>query len=181
MSRHTVEESAERDLTLDRDDRACPECGRRMDVRCRRLRFILTLDGPLRLSVGLVVNGGEKSWRLAGEKCSALPEGIPRWSVADSSLRGGLFITSTWHRSRLSPSSSVFVAPQHEVGSSGRRFRGCDSGAVLRETVSTRESFRRGTEISLFCRVVESAGMSFAGSVSDSFHGTGRFLRFAMS
>ena len=34
------------------------------------------------------VNGGEKSWRLAGEKCSALPEGMTRWSVAGSSLRG---------------------------------------------------------------------------------------------
>ena len=34
------------------------------------------------------VNGGEKSWRLAGEKCSALPEEITRWSVAGSSLRG---------------------------------------------------------------------------------------------
>ena len=34
------------------------------------------------------VNGGEKSWRLAGEKCSALPEEITRWSVAGSSRRG---------------------------------------------------------------------------------------------
>ena len=36
------------------------------------------------------VNGGEKSWRLAGEKCSALPEGMTRWSVAGSSLRGSV-------------------------------------------------------------------------------------------
>ena len=45
MSRHRVEESAVRDLTL---DRACPECGRRMHVRCRRSRSILTLERPLR-------------------------------------------------------------------------------------------------------------------------------------
>ena len=36
----------------------------------------------------LAVNGGEKPWRSAGEKCSALPVGITRWSVAGSSLRG---------------------------------------------------------------------------------------------
>ncbi len=54
MSRHTVEECAVRDLALDRDDRSCPECGRRMHVRCRRQPNILTLDVPLRLSVGLV-------------------------------------------------------------------------------------------------------------------------------
>ena len=43
MSRHTVEESAVRDLALDREDRTCPECGQRMHVRCRRSRSILTL------------------------------------------------------------------------------------------------------------------------------------------
>jgi type VI secretion system secreted protein VgrG len=35
-----------------------------------------------------VVNGGEKSWRLAGEKCSALAVGKTRWSVAGGSWRG---------------------------------------------------------------------------------------------
>ncbi len=35
MSRHTVEESAVRDLALDREDRTCPECGQRMHVRCQ--------------------------------------------------------------------------------------------------------------------------------------------------
>jgi len=60
MSRHTVEESAVRDLSLDREDRTCPECGRRMHVRCRRSRSILTLEGPLRLSVGLVQCCDEK-------------------------------------------------------------------------------------------------------------------------
>ncbi len=44
-------------------------------------------QGEIAIAEGLV-NGGEKSWRLAGEKCSALPEGMTRWSVAGSSLRG---------------------------------------------------------------------------------------------
>jgi transposase-like protein len=35
-----------------------------------------------------IVNGGEKSWRLAGEKCSALAVGKTRWSVAGGSWRG---------------------------------------------------------------------------------------------
>ena len=42
----------------------------------------------------------------------------------------GLFITSTLHRARLSQ-SSVFVASHHDVGSSGRRLRGCDSGVSV--------------------------------------------------
>ena len=54
MSRHPVEESAECELALDREDRTCPQCGARMHVRCRRSRSILTMEGPLRLSVGLV-------------------------------------------------------------------------------------------------------------------------------
>ena len=57
MSRHPVEESAEFELALDREDRACPKCGGRMHVRTRRSRSILTLEGPLRLSVGLVQCG----------------------------------------------------------------------------------------------------------------------------
>lgn len=82
MSRHTVEESAVRDLALDREDRACPECGRRMHVRCRRSRSILTLDGPLRLSVTLV--------QCCDERCEHMtlygPEqesgyAMPRWGV----------------------------------------------------------------------------------------------------
>jgi len=54
MSRHTVQESAVRDLALDREDRTCRECGQRMHVRCRRSRNIMILEGPLRLSVGQV-------------------------------------------------------------------------------------------------------------------------------
>ena len=80
MSRHTVEESAVRDLSLDREDRTCRECGRRMHVRCRRSRSILTLEGPLRLSVGLV--------QCCDERCEHMtlygPEqesgyAMPRW------------------------------------------------------------------------------------------------------
>jgi len=54
MLRHRVEESAVRDLSLDREDRTCRESGRPMHVRCRRRRSIFTLGGPLRLSVGPV-------------------------------------------------------------------------------------------------------------------------------
>ena len=54
MSRLAVEESSVQELILDREDRLCPECGQRMHVRSRRSRSILTLEGPVRLSVGLV-------------------------------------------------------------------------------------------------------------------------------
>ena len=54
MSRLAVEESVVQQLTLDREDRLCPECGQRMHVRSRRSRSILTLEGPITLSVGLV-------------------------------------------------------------------------------------------------------------------------------
>ncbi len=82
MSRHTVEESAVRDLTLDRDDRTCPGCGRRMHIRCRQSRSILTLEGPLRLSLGLV--------QCCDERCEHMklygPEqesgyAMPRWGI----------------------------------------------------------------------------------------------------
>ncbi len=73
---------------------------------CKRRREIVALGGrkvqrPACLNYSL-----ERGWQLTAR---------------------GLFITSTLHRSRLSP-SSVFVASHHEVGSSGRRLRGCDSG-----------------------------------------------------
>ena len=54
MSRLQVEESTVRGLTLDREDRTCPECGQGMHVRCNRQRTILTLDGPVRLNLKLV-------------------------------------------------------------------------------------------------------------------------------
>lgn len=82
MSRHTVEESAVRELVLDREDRACPECGQRMHVRCRRSRNILTLDGPRRLSLGLVqcCDGRCKHMKLYGpEQESSVA--MPRWGI----------------------------------------------------------------------------------------------------
>ncbi len=54
MSRLALEESAVQELMLDREDRLCPECGQRMHIRSRRSRSILTLEGPIRLSIGLV-------------------------------------------------------------------------------------------------------------------------------
>ncbi len=82
MSRHRVEEWAVRDLTLDREDRTCPECGKRMHVRCRRSRSILTLEGPLRLSVGLVQCGDErcKHMTLYGAEQES-GYAMPRWGI----------------------------------------------------------------------------------------------------
>ena len=82
MSRHTVEESEVRELTLDREDRACPECGGRMHVRCRRPRSILTLDGPLRLSVGLVQCCDERCehMKLYGSEQES-GYAMPRWGI----------------------------------------------------------------------------------------------------
>ena len=54
MSRLKLDESKVREFVLDREDRVCPECGRKMHVRCRRQRNIQTLQGPLRLNVKLV-------------------------------------------------------------------------------------------------------------------------------
>ena len=54
MSRLALDESRVLEFALVREDRACPECGGKMYVRCRRERTILTLQGPLRLNVKLV-------------------------------------------------------------------------------------------------------------------------------
>jgi len=54
-----------------------------------------------------VVNGGEKPWRLAGEKCSALPEGITRWSVAGRSLRDAFKSGLHCSRSPITAASSA--------------------------------------------------------------------------
>ena len=92
MSRHSVEESAVHDLTLDREDRACPECGRRMHVRCRRVGSILTLNGPLRLSVRLVQCCDERCehTKLHG---AAQESGyaMPRWAIDAHSPHPGVF------------------------------------------------------------------------------------------
>ena len=82
MSRYPVEESAEFELVLDREDRTCPKCGARMHVRTRRSRSILTLEGPLRLSVGLVQCGDERCEHTTlynPEQEGSLA--MPRWGI----------------------------------------------------------------------------------------------------
>ncbi len=54
MCRLRVDESRVREVVLIREDRACPQCGARMHIRCSRKRSIHTLSGPLRLIVKLV-------------------------------------------------------------------------------------------------------------------------------
>lgn len=82
MSRLLVEESSVREVTLDRDDRACPECGKRMHVRCHRQRTILTLEGPVRLNVNLVQCPDERCQHL---KLHGSHEesgyAMPRWGI----------------------------------------------------------------------------------------------------
>jgi len=68
--------------------------GRDIDRRRWRFLFQRQAQGPAAKDIPLLdagaclVNGGEKSWRLAGEKCSALAVGKTRWSVAGGSWRG---------------------------------------------------------------------------------------------
>ena len=82
MSRLLVEESTVRALTLDREDRACPECGKRMHVRCHRHRTILTLEGPVRLNLRLM--------QCACSQCAHMKlhgadeefgDAMPRWGI----------------------------------------------------------------------------------------------------
>ena len=76
------------------------------DFVCKRRREIVALGGGKVQRLACLNYSLERGWQLTAR---------------------GLFITSTLRRSRLSQ-SSVFVASHHEVGSSGRRLRGCDSG-----------------------------------------------------
>ena len=62
-------------------------------VQCKRNSLTNTVGRPVvQQFKGVIeeqnVNGGEKVWRLAVGKCSALVLGISRWSVAGSSRRG---------------------------------------------------------------------------------------------
>lgn len=91
--------------------------------KCQELRrHLLSHNGPdvvrrmqasgfkdlVRLIIEMTVNGGEKLWRLAGEKCSALRVGISRWSFVGSNAEfntwpcvqhGGIpSLRITWHR-----------------------------------------------------------------------------------
>jgi len=82
MSRLEVDESRIREVVLVREDRACPECGAKMHIRCRRTRSIHTLEGPVRLTVKLV--------QCRNEACDSMttfpPEqeaeyALPRWGI----------------------------------------------------------------------------------------------------
>ena len=74
-----MEEWAVQELTVDRQDRLCPECGQRMHVRSR---VMLTLEGPTRLSIGLVKCCDQqcqhsKLYSLEQEASMAMP----RWGI----------------------------------------------------------------------------------------------------
>jgi hypothetical protein len=82
MSRLLVDESAVRELQLDRKDRACPGCGKRMHIRCHRQRNIVTLDGPVRLNVRLVQCPNEQCehMKLLGSE-EEPGYAMPRWGI----------------------------------------------------------------------------------------------------
>ena len=54
MSRLQVDLSRVREIVLVGEDRACPDCGAKMHIRCCRRRNIHTFQGPVRLIVKLV-------------------------------------------------------------------------------------------------------------------------------
>ena len=82
MSRLLVDESKVRVFQLDREDRACPECGKRMDIRCHPQRNIVTLDGPVRLNVRLVQcsNAQCDHMKLLGSEDESA-YAMPRWGI----------------------------------------------------------------------------------------------------
>ena len=78
MSRLQVDRSRVREIVLVREDRACPECGAKMHIRCRRTRNIHTLPRPVRLVVKLVQCRNEqcddaKTFAPEQESESAMP------------------------------------------------------------------------------------------------------------
>jgi len=82
MCRLQVDQSRVREVVLVREDRACPQCGAKMHIRCSRKRNIHTLAGPLRLIVKLV--------QCRREQCDLTktfaPEqeaeyAMPRWGI----------------------------------------------------------------------------------------------------
>jgi len=82
MSRLQLDESKVFECVLDREDRACPECGGKMHVRCRRERNIQTLKGPLRLNIKLVQCRQE----CCDQRTLFSPEqekqyAMPRWGI----------------------------------------------------------------------------------------------------
>ncbi len=82
MSRLQVDPSRIREIVLVREDRACPECGAKMHIRCCRTRNIHTLQGPVRLIVKLVQCRNEQ----CGDAKTFAPEqeseyAMPRWGI----------------------------------------------------------------------------------------------------
>lgn len=82
MSRLYVDQSRVQEIVLVRENRACPECGARMHIRCGRTRRIHSLSGPVRLSIKLV--------QCRSEQCenarTYAPEqeaeyAMPRWGI----------------------------------------------------------------------------------------------------
>ena len=82
MSRLQVDPARVREIVLVREDRACPECGAKMHIRCCRMRSIHSLQGPMRLIVKLV--------QCRNEHCdntkTFAPEqeaeyAMPRWGI----------------------------------------------------------------------------------------------------
>ena len=82
MSRLQVDPSKVCEIVLVREDRACPECGAKMHIRCCRTRNIHTLQGPVRLIIKLVQCGNEE----CGDAKTFAPEqefeyAMPRWGI----------------------------------------------------------------------------------------------------
>lgn len=82
MSRLQVDPSRVREIVLVREDRACPECGTKMHIRCRRTRNIHTLQEPVRLIVKLVQCRNEQ----CGNAKTFAPQqeaeyAMPRWGI----------------------------------------------------------------------------------------------------
>jgi hypothetical protein len=82
MSRLKVDESKVRQVILEREDRSCPICSKKMHVRCHRTRSIHTLSGPIGLKL--------KEVQCQNKQCDSRqifsPEqesqlAMPRWGI----------------------------------------------------------------------------------------------------
>jgi hypothetical protein len=82
MSRLQVDASRMRKVVLVREDRACPQCGATMRIRCCRTRSIQTLQGPVRLIVKLVQCHNEQCQQARTfapeQECQYA---MPRWGI----------------------------------------------------------------------------------------------------
>ena len=82
MSRLQVDRSSARRLVLVRQERACPVCGARMQIRCARTRNIHTLKGPMQLLINLLQCRDNE----CGSAQTFAPEeeaeyAMPRWGI----------------------------------------------------------------------------------------------------